>query len=214
MSTGQLDDNPAPFSELSRILRSHPSEAEKIERLISTSTLSYRFDMPFVMGYGAAKSGATQHFYGDRHLPHVARLALRANGKESPEFKSFHIIPFLLRHEATEVVLQRDLSVPPERAHRLATAAEYHAVEDAGIDLPSYRKWIDKYVKADFEERLTRLPVDLDLTPFKRYHDAPSRRLLAHIESIIAKGKRSIHSWGHQSARSAGTTGKEPSPHA
>ncbi len=195
MSTGQpidIDDADLP-GMLSRFRSLCASHSDFRHALDSEHSISYRFDMPFVFGYNRART----HFYGDRFLPHVAKFRL-VDGTS----KSFHIIRFALRHEMVESALQSILRIPHERAHHMATAAEYDEVHRAGIDLDSYRKWFAKWIRAteirDSDSRSLRIPPDFDTTPLEADHSPEGKLLLKKVRDAMSRNGRSARNWAFQ----------------
>jgi hypothetical protein len=56
-------------------------------------------------------------------------------------------------------------------AHQIATRAEEAAVRAAGVEWRDYDRFMQKYVKHIGDERLTKVPKDLDLKPYRDEHD-------------------------------------------
>ena len=56
-------------------------------------------------------------------------------------------------------------------AHQIATRAEEAAVRADGIVWRDYDRFMQKYVKHIGDERLTKVPADLDLKPYRDEHD-------------------------------------------
>jgi hypothetical protein len=81
-------------------------------------------------------------------------------------------------------------------AHQIATRAEQAAVRAAGISWRAYDRFMQKYVKLDGQERLTKVPADLDTKPYLDEHDLDLlRRMMAAIEGghlPSARGKASM----------------------
>jgi hypothetical protein len=175
-----IDDVPARYDDLRLVFRRHPFIADTIDNLIDTAVVNHNFDMPFTAGYSRSWP---PRYYIDRHVPEMVRLPV------SSHKELFRISRFLLCHEVTEVVLQRKLSVPHERAHHLATAAEYHEVKRKNINLFAYRTWMAKWVKAD-EIRASRtpylrIPADFDTTPIEADRSARGSMLLVRVREAM-----------------------------
>jgi hypothetical protein len=176
-----IDDVPARYDDLQLVFRRHPFIADTIDHLLDTAVVNCNFDMPFTAGYSR---DWPPRYYIDRHVPEMVRLPMR-NGIK----RLFRISRFLLCHEVTEVVLQRKLSMPHERAHHLATAAEYHEVKLKYVSLFAYRVWAAKWVKADEiragrNPRL-RIPADFDTTPIEADRSAKGRMLLVRVREAM-----------------------------
>ena len=120
-----------------------------IKRVATKVAVDHDYDVPYVAGY--SKDGKT--IYIDRHFP----LKM---GKVDIE-------PYILTHEMTEKALIDIYHLEYQDAHHLATHAEkMHAAKD-DLDWKKYSAHCEKYFKPLENERLEKVPVDLDLTPYK-----------------------------------------------
>ncbi len=99
---------------------------------------------------------------------------------------------FLILHEEVEKTLIDQLGLHYLHAHQIATRAEQAAVRAAGITWRDYDRFMQKYVKTIGDERLTKVPKDLDLKPYRDEHDDDLlRRMLASVKAGKApKGLR------------------------
>src|SRR3989454_8425033 len=70
-------------------------------------------------------------------------------------------------------------------AHQIATRAEQAAVRAAGIAWRDYDRFMQKYVKKIGDERLTKVPGDLDTKPYRDEHDM---ELLHRMAEGMEKG--------------------------
>ena len=70
--------------------------------------------------------------------------------------------------------------------HQIATRAEQAAVRAAGIEWRAYDQFMQKYVKEIGDERLTKVPADLDEKPYRDEHDTD---LLQRMNAAIEKNK-------------------------
>jgi len=130
--------------------------------------LDRKHDVPYLAGY--SEDGKT--IYIDRHMPASFRYA----GKE------INIDRYLILHEEVEKTLIDQLNLHYLHAHQIATRAEQAAVRAAGIRWRDYDRFMQKYVKRIGDERLTKLPADLDLKPYRDEHDDDLvQRMLASI---------------------------------
>jgi hypothetical protein len=77
-------------------------------------------------------------------------------------------------------------------AHQIATRAEQAAVRAAGFNWRDYDRFMQKYVKHIGDERLTKVPDDLDTKPYRDEHDDDLlQRMLACIDKgVVPKGFR------------------------
>jgi hypothetical protein len=119
--------------------------------------LSRDYDIPYIAGY--SKDGRT--VFIDRHLPKSFRWLT----------KVVRVDPFLLTHEIVEKALLDELRLHYLHAHQIALRAERDAVKAAGISWWVYQRFMQKYEKPIEEEKLVRVPADLDLTPYKDEKD-------------------------------------------
>jgi hypothetical protein len=114
-------------------------------------------DIPYLAGY--SQDGKT--IYIDRHMPKMMKL----RGKEIDTDR------FLILHEEVEKTLIDQLNLHYLHAHQIATRAEEAAVRAAGVKWRDYDRFMQKYVKHIGDERLTKVPEDLDLKPYRDEHD-------------------------------------------
>ena len=119
--------------------------------------LDRKHDVPYLAGY----STDGQTIYIDRHLPR----SFRYRGRD------VDVDRFLILHEEVEKTLIDRLGLHYLHAHQIALRAEQGAVRAAKIDWRSYDRFMRKYVKSIGDERLSRVPADLDLKPYRDEHD-------------------------------------------
>lgn len=129
-------------------------------------------DIPYLAGY--SMDGKT--IYIDRHLP--------------PSFKyrgrTIEVDRFLIMHEEVEKTLIDQLDLHYLHAHQIATRAEEAAVRAARVSWHAYDRFMQKYVKSVGDERLKKVPADLDLKPYRDYHDWA---LMQRMERAINAGR-------------------------
>jgi hypothetical protein len=129
-------------------------------------TIDRNHDIPYLAGY----SLDGKRIYIDRHLP------------ESFLYKGRKIAVdrYLLLHEEVEKTLIDQLDLHYQHAHQIATRAEEAAVRAEGVSWRAYDRFMQTYVKRMGDERLTKLPPDLDLKPYRDEHDYDlMRRMVA-----------------------------------
>jgi hypothetical protein len=114
-------------------------------------------DIPYLAGYSV--DGKT--IYIDRHLPRT--MAYRGRKVE--------VDRYLIMHEEVEKTLIDQLGLHYLHAHQIATRAEEAAVRADGIQWRDYDRFMQKYVKHIGDERLKKVPEDLDLKPYRDEHD-------------------------------------------
>ena len=91
---------------------------------------------------------------------------------------------FLILHEEVEKTLIDQLGLHYLHAHQIATRAEEAAVRAAGVEWRAYDRFMQKYVKRIGDERLTKVPKDLDLKPYRDEHDDDLlRRMLKSVHA-------------------------------
>jgi len=129
-------------------------------------------DIPYLAGY--SQDGKT--IYIDRHMPQ----SFTHRGRK------INTDRFLILHEEVEKTLIDQLGLHYLHAHQVATRAEQAAVRAAGMSWRSYDRFMQKYVKRIGDERLTKVPADLDLKPYRDEHDLD---LLRRMSDAVEKGR-------------------------
>jgi len=119
--------------------------------------VSWGYDIPYIAGY--SRDGRT--VYIDRHLPRTFRWLL----------KTVRVEPFLLTHEIVEKALLDELRLHYLHAHQIAVRAERDAVKAAGLSWWGYQRFMKQYEKGIEEEKIVKVPGDLDLTPYRDEKD-------------------------------------------
>jgi hypothetical protein len=152
-------------------------------------TIDRRHDIPYLAGY--SRNGKT--IYIDRHMPQT----MRYGGRDIDTDR------YLILHEEVEKTLIDQLGLHYLHAHQIASRAEQAAVRAAGIRWRDYDRFMQKYVKHIGDERLTKVPADLDPKPYRDEHDDDLvKRMLEGIEKRALQ-PASTQRWS--SARSSGT---------
>jgi len=132
-------------------------------------TIDRRHDIPYLAGY--SRNGKI--IYIDRHMPEVMRY----------DGRNINTDRYLILHEEVEKTLIDQLGLHYLHAHQIASRAEQAAVRAAGIRWRDYDRFMQKYVKRIGDERLTKVPADLDLKPYRDEHDDDLiKRMLEDIE--------------------------------
>jgi hypothetical protein len=140
--------------------------------------LDRKHDIPYLAGYSL--DGKT--IYIDRHMPQF----LKYRGRKIDTDR------FLILHEEVEKTLIDQLGLHYLHAHQIATRAEEAAVRAAGIGWHAYDRFMQKYVKQIGDERLTKVPKDLDLKPYRDEQDDDLlKRMLASVRA--GKAPKGIH---------------------
>ena len=138
--------------------------------------LDREHDIPYLAGY--SKDGKT--IYIDRHMPPTMKF----RGREVDTDR------FLILHEEVEKTLIDQLTLHYLHAHQIAARAEEAAVRAAGVLWRDYDRFMQKHVKKIGDERLTKVPADLDLKPYRHEHDLDLlKRMHEAVErSVTPKG--------------------------
>jgi hypothetical protein len=135
-------------------------------------TVDRKHDIPYLAGYSL--DGKT--IYIDRHMPKSMSYGARDVDTDR----------YLILHEEVEKTLIDQLGLHYLHAHQIASRAEQAAVRAAGIRWRDYDRFMQKYVKRIGDERLTRVPANLDLKPYRDEHDFD---LLKRMQAAIERGK-------------------------
>ena len=130
-------------------------------------------DVPYLAGY--SRDGKT--IYIDRHMPKTMRF----DGREIDTDR------YLILHEEVEKTLIDQLNLHYLHAHQIASRAEQAAVRAAGIRWRDYDRFMQKNVKHIGDEKLKKVPADLDLKPYRDEHDYDLvQRMLDSIKRGVA----------------------------
>ena len=132
--------------------------------------LDRKHDIPYLAGY--SRDGRT--IYIDRHLPRS--FVFRG--------RRVFIDRYLILHEAVEKTLLAELGLHYQHAHQIALRAEEAAVRAAGIGWREYDRFMRQFIKEAGDETLGRLPLDLDIKP---YRDERDTKLLRAMQAAMAR---------------------------
>lgn len=136
-----------------------------LDAILRRVELDRGHDVPYLAGY--SQDGKT--IYIDRHLPESFSYRGRMAAVDR----------YLILHESVEKTLIDELNLHYQHAHQIATRAEEAAIRADRISWRAYDRFMQQYIKEAGSERLTRVPPDLDLKPYRDEHD---RDLLARIK--------------------------------
>ena len=137
-------------------------------------SVDHSYDIPYIAGY--SRDGRT--IYIDRHLPRSFRSWT----------SRVYVALFLVAHEIVEKALIDELDLHYLHAHQIGLRTERAAVEAAGISWRAYEAFMKKYEKPIQEEKLERVPRDLDLRPYRDLKDFP---VLQKLVATERRGKNS-----------------------
>jgi len=128
-------------------------------------------DIPYLAGYST--DGTI--IYIDRHMP----------TSFSHKGRTVETDRFLILHEEVEKTMIDRLNLHYLHAHQIATRVERDAVVACGIDWNDYDDFMQANVKYIGDERLTKIPADLDLKPYRDEHDT---ELLERMARAVGRG--------------------------
>ena len=115
-------------------------------------------DIPYLAGYSVDR----KVIYIDRHLePSFTDHAGRRH----------QVDHFLILHETTEKALIDCWGLHYQHAHQIALRAEEAAVRSSGIEWRDYDRFMQQWIKRADSAKLTRVPANLDLTPYLDEND-------------------------------------------
>ena len=146
-----------------------------VEAILRRASLDRGHDVPYLAGYSV--DGRT--IYIDRHLPRSFLFRGRR----------IEVDRYLILHEEIEKTLIDQLGLHYLHAHQIATRAEQAAVRADKIQWRAYDAFMQQYVKPIGDEKLERLPSDLDLKPYRDEHDDD---LVARMSKAMAKAETKI----------------------
>ncbi len=126
-------------------------------------------DIPYAAG--CSRNGETVCI--DRHMP-------RSFAHEGKRVRTHR---FLILHETVDKALLDELVLHNLHARRIALRAERAAVGAAGLSWSRYNAFTQENVEKIQDERLTDVPSDLDLTPYRDEKDVEKLKQLAAAET-------------------------------
>lgn len=141
-----------------------------VDAILARIHLDRGHDIPYLAGYSL--SGHT--IYIDRHVPRT--FVTRG--------RRIKVDPFLILHEAVEKALLTTLGLHYQHAHQIALRAEEAAVRAMNVSWRDYDRFMQQQIKEVDDERLLRIPPNLDVKPYrdekdfealKRMRDAAAR---------------------------------------
>ena len=150
-----------------------------VKSIRARTHLERDYDIPYLAGYSL--DGHT--IFIDRHMP------------RSFVYRSRKVMTdrFLIVHEGVEKSLIQLLGMHYLHAHQIALHAEQAAVRAEGIKWEAYDAFMQEYIKVIGDEALSKVPDNLDLTPYRDFHDADElkrmRAGVAHCPNFEPKHK-------------------------
>jgi len=134
--------------------------------------LDREHDIPYLAGYSI--DGTV--IYIDRHMPE----GFKHRGRMIETDR------FLILHEEVEKTMIDRLDLHYLHAHQIAARAEQAAVRACGINWREYDAFMQDNVKHIGDERLSKIPADLDLKPYRDEHDT---ELLMRMAAAVERGE-------------------------
>jgi hypothetical protein len=136
------------------------------------------YDIPYLAGY--SNDGHT--IFIDQHMP----TSFVYRGRKVLTDR------FLIVHEAVEKSLIQLLGMHYLTAHQIALHAEQAAVRAEGIKWDAYDEFMQQYIKVIGDENLTKVPENLDLTPYRDFHDRDElKKMRANLAPCADYGPKS-----------------------
>ncbi len=162
--------------------------------------LNRDYDLPYLGGY--SKDGSTT--YLDRHLPETIPYSHQGTKRE------FDPGQFVRLHEEFEKACIDCLGWGYYHAHHGANGYEKRAVMRAGMLWTPYSKALEPFIKADEHEKLTKIPSNLDMTPY--YAPPVDRKLILHMEKAMGKEQTATYTKDEVEYSSKGHAGSHCGP--
>ena len=119
--------------------------------------ITSKFDIPYLAGYN--RQGTIIFF--DRHF----NPYMRWKGKR------IDVRPFITLHEVGENCLLNYFGFNYQQAHHIITHVELAVVKNAGIDTRAYNRFLNPQIKGIHNEKLKKVPKNLDLRPYADEHE-------------------------------------------
>jgi len=144
-----------------------------LEAILRKITINRDYDIPYLSGY----SNNGKIIYIDRHMPKSFLLKGRRILTDR----------FLILHEAIEKTLIDELNLNYLFAHQIALRAEKEAVLADDISWKEYDNFMQAHIKEIGDERLTRVPKNLDIKPYRDEHD---KALIKRMKQVMRRKKK------------------------
>jgi hypothetical protein len=131
---------------------------KSVDEILQRIHLDRDHDIPYLAGY----SVDGKKIYIDRHLE---KCFTDHRGC------THDVDKFLILHEATEKAMIDSWGLHYQHAHQIALRAEEAAVRASGIEWREYDHFMQQWIKTSDSAKLTRVPFNLDLTPYLDEND-------------------------------------------
>jgi len=150
-----------------------------VKAILSRLKLDRTWDIPYLAGY--SRDGKT--IFIDRHLP----KSFTSRGKRVFTDR------FLILHEAVEKSLLDELGLTYQHAHQIALRAEEAAVRAVGVSWREYDRFMRRFIKEAGDERMNRIPPDLDIKPYRDEHDSAVLKSMQQVVRRELAARRRCH---------------------
>ncbi|MCX6830453.1 MAG: hypothetical protein NT002_14395 [candidate division Zixibacteria bacterium] len=141
-----------------------------VSKILRRIKLDRTYDIPYLAGY--SRSGKI--IYIDRHLP----KSFVTRGRR------IFVDRYLILHETVEKALLDELGLHYQHAHQIALRAEEAGVRASRISWREYDRFMQRYIKVVGDEKLQRIPPELDIKP---YHDEHDTKILVSMQKIVCR---------------------------
>jgi hypothetical protein len=131
---------------------------KSVSEILSRVHLDRDHDIPYLAGYSVDR----KKIYIDRHLQKCYK---------DKSGKIHDVDRFLILHEATEKAMIDSWGLHYQHAHQIALRAEEAAVRAAGLEWREYDQFMQQWIKTADSDKLSKVPIDLDLTPYLDEND-------------------------------------------
>ena len=145
-------------NEVNDTLVSRAMLCKSVEEILTRVHLDREHDIPYLAGYSVDR----KKIYIDRHLE---KNFIDHRGQ------CHEVDKFLILHEATEKAMIDCWGLHYQHAHQIALRAEEAAVRAAGIEWHDYDHFMQQWIKRADSDKVTRVPINLDLTPYLDEND-------------------------------------------
>ena len=152
-----------------------------MKSIVARVHLERSYDIPYLAGYSL--DGHT--IFIDRHMP------------KSFVYRNRRVYTdrFLIVHEAVEKSLIQLLGMHYLTSHQIALHAEQAAVRAEGIKWDAYNEFMEEYIKVIGDEKLSKVPDNLDLTPYIDFHDTAELKQMRSntVPGPVSKPRYKVH---------------------
>lgn len=118
---------------------------------------SYKVDRSYDIPYAGGYSTDGKTIYIDRHFKKM--------------MDGHNIEKYIIVHEKCEKSLINVFGLKYQQAHHIATHYERMIAKEDGVDTNKLEHFVINQFKGLYHEKLTKVPKDLDMTPYKDEKD-------------------------------------------